>query len=168
MTGLRASKGITDRHALIGIIAFFGVVFVANGFLVYWALATHGGVDTRDAYRTGLAYNERIAAEERQKRMGWTYAVAARAGSDTIKIRLKTDAGAPVAGYVITARLGRPVTNAFDAVLPVRETSPGLYEARAKGPLGEGNWVLEFAVSDKRAAGGDTLYRGKRRLWLRR
>ena len=39
--------------------------------MIYKALTTFGGVETPDAYRKGLAYNQRIAAEEAQAGLGW-------------------------------------------------------------------------------------------------
>ncbi len=53
------------------LIAFFGVIFAVNGYFLYSALSTHTGVVAIEPYRKGLAYNERIAADERQKALGW-------------------------------------------------------------------------------------------------
>ena len=49
------AKGIEGRHVLIGLVAFFGVMLVANGIFVYYALETFAGGDTSDPYRKGSA-----------------------------------------------------------------------------------------------------------------
>ena len=41
----RLSKGVQGRHVLIGLLIFFGVMFVANGLLVYYAVGTFSGGD---------------------------------------------------------------------------------------------------------------------------
>ena len=49
------AKGIEGRHVLIGLVAFFGVMLVANGIFVYYALETFAGGDTSDPY-AGTTY----------------------------------------------------------------------------------------------------------------
>jgi hypothetical protein len=69
-------NGIDGRHVLLGLIAFFGVMLVANSLLVYYALDTFSGGDRPDPYRAGLRYNDTIAAAERQAALGWQSDVA--------------------------------------------------------------------------------------------
>ena len=59
----RASKGAMCLSALI---AFFGIMLIANGIFVYFAVATFSGGDTSNAYRKGLNYNDTLAAAELQ------------------------------------------------------------------------------------------------------
>ena len=65
------AKGIEGRHVLIGLVAFFGVMLVANGIFVYYALETFAGGDTSDPYRKGMHYNETLAEAARQDERGW-------------------------------------------------------------------------------------------------
>jgi hypothetical protein len=44
----RAVKPIAGRHVLLALIGFFGLMLIANGFFVYFALATFSGGDTSD------------------------------------------------------------------------------------------------------------------------
>ena len=46
-------KGIAGRHVLSALIAFFGVMFIANGFLVYYAVSTFSGGERPNPYRSG-------------------------------------------------------------------------------------------------------------------
>ena len=63
---------------LVAFIAFFGTIFLVNGTLIYEAISTHTGLVANEPYRKGLAYNERIAADERQARLGWTETLRGR------------------------------------------------------------------------------------------
>ena len=42
-------RRITGRHVLFGMLAFFGVVFTANGVMMWMAARTFDGVDEPDA-----------------------------------------------------------------------------------------------------------------------
>ena len=72
----RVANGLTGRHVLIALVAFFGVMLIANGIFVYFAVATFSGGDTSNAYRKGLDYNETLAAAERQAERGWHSEIA--------------------------------------------------------------------------------------------
>ena len=56
------AEGLEGRHVLMALIAFFGVMLIANGIFVYFAVLTFSGGDTPESYRKGLNYNETIAA----------------------------------------------------------------------------------------------------------
>ena len=68
----RRQQGVGGRHVLMVVLGFFGVVFVVNGVMIYSALSTHTGLVANEPYRKGLHYNERIEADERQARLGWS------------------------------------------------------------------------------------------------
>ena len=40
MAAAPVSRGVKGRHVLLGLVFFFGIMFVANGFLVYYAIST--------------------------------------------------------------------------------------------------------------------------------
>ena len=54
------------------VLAFFASIFTVNGVMIYSALSTYTGLVANEPYRKGLHYNERIAADARQIRLGWT------------------------------------------------------------------------------------------------
>ena len=62
-------------------LGFFATVFVVNGAMIYSAVSTHSGLVANEPYRKGLHYNERIAADERQARLGWTEMRSRSAGT---------------------------------------------------------------------------------------
>jgi nitrogen fixation protein FixH len=144
--------------------SFFTIIFMVNGAMVYSAITTHSGIVSNEPYRKGLYYNERIADDEKQSRLGWTDNVTiARDGR--ISIALAAEEVRPVTGMKVEAQVGRPSTNRFDGRFAFQETEPGRYEAQA-GPLQPGNWIvsIEVRASDNAA---DPVYRMRRRLWLK-
>lgn len=157
--------GIRGGHVLAAMLAFFGVIIVADATLIYRALTTFGGVDNPDAYRQGVAYNQRIARDARQSRIGWRDEIVAVGAPERLQVTLRDHAGAAVAGKKVAARIGRPATNRFDAALELTEVAPGQYEA----PLpkaGEGSWIVDLNVYDGDAS-PEPLYQARRRVWIK-
>jgi nitrogen fixation protein FixH len=159
----RKRHGLQGRQVLGMFLAFFGVVFVVNGAMIYKALSTHTGVVSSEPYRKGLHYNDRIAAGERQASLHWSDTlVLGRDGR--VALALADGEGRPVTGLKVVV-LGRPSTNRLDFKLDLREAAPGHYEAQG-APLAEGSWLLALeARTDTRAE--DPIYRVRRRLWLK-
>ena len=65
------ADGVRGRHVLLGLVAFFGLIFLVNGVFIYYALSTFGGGDTSDPYRKGLHYNDTLAEAAREAEQGW-------------------------------------------------------------------------------------------------
>jgi len=163
----RRERGIDGRTVLMTFLGFFGVVFAVNGLMLYYALATHSGVVAQEPYRKGLAYNDRIAADERQSKLGWTIALDASMAGQVVVSFTDTDAR-PVTGLVVAGRIGRPASSAGERGLAFVEIEPGRYIADT-GPLDAGTWQAD--VDAKRASGAsasdDPVFRARRRLWLK-
>lgn len=158
------SGGLTGRHVLFGLIAFFGVIFAVNGWFLYSALKTNTGVVANEPYRKGLAYNERIAADERQKALGWQDE-AVLASDGRVSVVMKGAEGQPISGLILEATLGRPSTTAGEQKLKLAEMSPGTYAAASKA-VDSGTWL--FALEARRADNAEEpIYRARRRLWLK-
>ncbi len=163
---VRRERGLHGRHVLIGVVAFFAIVFAGQrrhdlrGHLDPFAASM-----AKEPYRKGLYYNERIAADERQARLGWKDAV--EVGRDGhVAITMVDAESRPVVGKKITVVVGRPSTDRRDVRLALSETAPGRYEGNT-APLEAGSWLLALEVrADARAA--EPLYRARRRLWLKR
>jgi nitrogen fixation protein FixH len=161
---VHAPSGLRGRHVAIIFVSFFAVIFIVNGAMVYSAVTTYTGIVSNEPYRKGLHYNERIAEDERQARLGWTDDVKiSRDGH--ISIVLSADQARAVTGMKVEVQVGRPSTNRFDSRLALRETAPGRYEGPG-GPLEAGSWIVALEVrADGNAA--DPAYRMRRRLWLK-
>jgi nitrogen fixation protein FixH len=160
----RRQQGVGGRHVLMLVVGFFGAVFAVNGVMIYSAVSTYSGLVANEPYRKGLHYNERIAADERQARLGWSDSV--EIGRDgRVALSVTHSDGRPVPGLKIEAVLGRPSTNRHDIKLALAESAPGRYEAQT-APLGEGSWLIAAeARVDARAE--DPVYRTRRRVWLK-
>lgn len=161
-----AAKPLTGRTVLATIIGFFVIVFAVNGVFVFLALSSNTGIVAVEPYRKGLKYNERIAAGERQLKLGWNSEISI-AASDGSLVAIITDRdGNAVTGLIATAKVGRAVTDRQDIDATLTEKIPGRYEAKL--PLREaGGYVANLEVSDPNTADQGVLYRARRRLWLK-
>lgn len=163
LPGAPRQQGLRGGHVLGAFLGFFATVFVVNGALIYSAISTYSGLVANEPYRKGLQYNERIAADERQARLGWKDVL--EVGRDgRVRMGLSDADGRPVRGMRVGGVLGRPSTNRHDIALQLVEASPGQYEARTS-PLPEGNWLLSLEVREHEVA--DPVYRTRRRIWLK-
>jgi nitrogen fixation protein FixH len=147
---------------LVGLLAFFGIVFAVNFYFAFASLSTNTGLVAEEPYRKGLGYNKRIAADDRQAALHWTanLGVTPAGGVDLL---LRDEVGQPIRGRFVAVSIGRPATERFDRTLVLTEAFPGIYSA-STGSLEPGNWVVDAEV---RAAGGEPEYRMRRRLWLK-
>jgi nitrogen fixation protein FixH len=161
------ARPLNGRHVLLGLIGFFAVVFAVNGIMIYQAESTFGGLDTDDAYRKGLAYNERVAAAEAQAKLGWHDKLAYVPETKRMRVSLSDPAGGAVSGLAVTAQVQRPATNRFDHEIVLEQTGAGTYEADV-ADLDAGWWTVD--LSARRAAADQkdaALYESRRRLWIK-
>jgi nitrogen fixation protein FixH len=154
---------LTGRHALGAFVAFFAAIFVMNGALIYAAVTTNSGLVASEPYRKGLHYNDRIAASERQARLGWIDRLdVTRDGG--VALVLTDSAGRPVSGLKANTVLGRPATSREDIRIALREVAPGRYEGHT-APLAAGSWLVALEVRGD-ADAGEPVYRKRSRLWF--
>lgn len=160
------ANGLKGGHVLAAFLAFFGVIFAVNGVFLYTALSTHTGLVAQEPYRKGLHYNDRIAAAERQDALGWTPDLRLTPESGALTLALTDAGGLPVSGLEISGVIGRPSTARHDTKLALFETAPGRYAA-AVGAREPGDWLITLEAARETSAGRDTLYRLRRRVWLK-
>jgi nitrogen fixation protein FixH len=158
----RMPKEITGRHVLFTMLGFFAVIIATDSWLVYKAVSTFGGIETQDAYRKGLAYNDRIAEERAQAALGWTKDARLENNDLRVSIRDKDQKG--VRNLQITALLGRPATNSNDRILKLTEIAAGEYMATV-GTLEAGNWVATMEAREALSGSDRVVYQSKVRLW---
>jgi nitrogen fixation protein FixH len=161
------TRGLTGWHVLLALGGFFAVIFAVNGIFVYQAESTFGGLDTDDAYRKGLNYNERIEAAAAMQKLGWRDSVTYVADGKRLRISVSDPAGDGVSGLSVTAVAKHPATTRFDQELALQPTGPGTYEVAAPG-LTSGWWTVEItARNDAPLAQDAALYEARRRLWIK-
>ncbi|MFC7048509.1 FixH family protein [Emcibacter nanhaiensis] len=148
------SKPFTGKTALLWLTGFFLIVFAVNGVMAWLALDSWNGLSTEDPYRKGLAYNEQIEQDQKQKLSGWklhfSSPLEAQKG-DSLGISLvhPENTAAP-GGLQVSFR--RPVVEGYDfeLTLPLTGKKDGLYvyEAPVDLPL-PGEWeITAVAKSD--------------------
>lgn len=137
---------ITGRTVLMGIVAFFGVVFLANGTLVYFALDSWPGLSTESAYEQGRDYNQTLAKADAQRTLGWTSDIKLSEDSedqDSHQLRIRfTDAdGVPIDGLQVHVTFRRPVgaENMARVAVPQAAGAVGEYRSAVTLPLA-GRW----------------------------
>ena len=154
---------ITGRHVLFGLIVFFGIIFAANSAFLYLALSTYTGDVSNEPYRKGLNYNERIAADKIQHKMGWSSAITLAKGGDGIDVELSNRAGNPITGLDFDGRLGRPATEALDIALALREVEPGRYRGKF-ATLAPGTWQIDLVAKELTSEGEQIVWRDRKRI----
>jgi nitrogen fixation protein FixH len=157
---------LSGRHVLGAMLAFFAVIVTADAIMIYQAVSTFGGVDNANAYRDGLAYNDRIARERRQAGLGWKEAVELRADPERIRVELKNAAGAGVGGIKVAVTLVRAVTSTADFVVDLAEVSPGVFEAPVASVREPGAWVATVRAFGTDNDQTEPLFETRRRLWV--
>jgi nitrogen fixation protein FixH len=157
------ANGIEGRHVLMGLIAFFGVMLLANGIFVYLAVATFSGGDTADPYRKGLHYNETLQAAERQEERGWRTGVEYDDKTGQLTLSFLDKEAHPIAGLHIDAMMSRPATDRQDRSIGFRQAGEGLYAADVE--LDAGLWVISVEANEPGEV-REPPYRIKRRLFV--
>lgn len=136
------SRPLTGRSVIVILGLFFGVMFIANGAMIYTALTTLHGEEMENSYDASQAYNGQLAAARAQNALGWTVDVSTRQEGDGERIvaDFRDRDGAPVPGLEVKARFVHPFDRSAD-----RETtlaSDGQAYEGAAGPLHSGRWNL--------------------------
>jgi len=130
-------------HVLAGFVAFFAIVFAANGVLVYYSQTTWTGKLPGNGYEASLKYNKEAERARRMLAKGWhTRVLVPRDGR--IVIELKDRNGNPVSNLDASARVGRPVGERDDRTLKLVERAPGRYVAEQALPPGAWRLDAEF------------------------
>lgn len=162
----RGTRGLSGWHVLGAMLAFFAVIIIADATMIYKAVSTFGGVDNANAYRDGLAYNERIARETRQSTLGWHESIEVLSDPARLRVSLKDAGGGAPGALRIEATLGRPAVNTLDATLRLAEVTPGVFEAPLENALGPGTWIATVRVFAAEGEAAEPVYQIRRRLWV--
>lgn len=139
------TRELTGRHVLIIAFCAFGVIIAANLTMLFSATGTFPGLVVKNAYVASQGWNDRVAA---QKALGWEAAV--RRDGEAIVIILTNREGHEVRAPGLTARIGRPTTDAQDQMLDLTFRD-GVY--RTTATLAPGAWNVELVVE------GETPFR---------
>jgi nitrogen fixation protein FixH len=153
---------VTGRMVLFSLVGFFVVVASVNAFMITQAVRTFGGVETENAYKAGLAFNQSIAAAGAQDARGWSVEIGRRA-QDTadLTVTVRDRAGRPVTGMTLDALLAHPTDRRHDKPMLITPSGAGAFRAEALPEAGV--WDVVITLSDGSAA----LFRSRNRIVVR-
>ena len=124
-------------HVWLGLGVFFGAVFAVNGAFIYFALATHPGDDVKDAYVGGLKFNQEIAENRAQQKLGWQASLNVDPdlrGGQIIEIAFVDTRAKPVRGLKLEAKLRHPVLASLDRPIEFHTVRDGVFRANIDEP----------------------------------
>ncbi|GAB4144832.1 MAG: FixH family protein [Sphingomonadales bacterium] len=155
---------VTGRHVLIALLAFFGVVFAANGAFIWLALGTFTGLQEDGSYQRGRTYQHALDAAAAQAARGWRLQLDHQVGAGgalLLEVVLRDRDGAAVDGIAVHGQLRRPADAAFDQDLTFTGQGDGRY--RATVPLaGAGQWDIWLETAQH----GGVPHRHRQRIWV--
>lgn len=154
-----SGRPLTGRFVLACLVAFFGVIFFANGVLVRAALSSFGGVETDSAYQAGLAFKRDEAEAAAQATRHWQ--VDVHLGTTDLEVRAAGPDGKPLAGLDLVARLHHPYDARLDEAIPVRALSTGAWRGTPDAAPGQWDLVVELY------RGGERQFRSINRVTLK-
>jgi nitrogen fixation protein FixH len=141
------------------------VVIAVNAVMITFAVRTFPGLETADAYRKGLDYNQTIAAADAQERQGWhaDLRVATPERNDDSRrtellVRFTDRDGNPLSGLDVETFLIRPTHQGIDRSTRLEERGGGMYQGVIEIPL-PGQWDARI-----HAARGDMHFQMTRRI----
>ncbi len=155
----------TGRRVILGFVAFFGVLIAVQAAFIAIAVSTHTGIVSKQPYRKGLNYGERIIQSEKQKKLGWKEDISLSDNQDRLILRIQNKESAPVRNLILTGELSRPVHKNEDLSLEFREDRPGEYGADLSGSK-SGSFIVDVAAKQK-TSNTEVVWRTRRRLWIK-
>ncbi len=156
-------QGLTGRHVLIAVLAFFALILAANVAFISLAVTTFSGQVAKNPYEAGLAYNAELDRRAAQAELGWraTPSLRRAGAAAELEITVRDAQGAPLAGLTAEAVLQRPATQTGARTITLNEAAPGVY--RAQAALDPGDWLAEATLTD---TSGSASFIGRWRLSL--
>ncbi len=162
----KLAKKLTGKHVLLMICAFFGVIFIVNAIMFYWAFGTFRGEDTKRSYRQGLAYNQTIEKRAAQIASGWHADITINP-DHTISLKITNREGAAVRGLSIDGKLKHPAETDLDVPLKFAQAADGGYLARIdKANFGTGSGKQWRILTTTQKSDG-TSFKTSNEIWLK-
>src|SRR5262245_14532810 len=149
-------RTLTGRAVFIWLVAFFAIVFFANGVMMKLAFDTMSGTEVDSAYRASLAFNAEAQAARRQDERAWrvnSHAARNADGDAVLRVEARDKAGVPLTGLSFSAALERPTDKRADRHIVLGELQTGLYGGKA-ADVAPGQWDLVLAAE----RGGERLF----------
>ena len=159
----KREKKWTGKHVLIAMCTFFGVIFVANYFMVTLGIRSFPGEDTKQSYRQGLEYNKTLAKRAAQHDLGWQADISF-ADSQHLTLRITNKDGAAVKDLKVTGVLKHLANIDRDVTLKFAQAANGSYIAPIDTALLGKQWMLSTAATQ---SGGAVKFETHNEIWLK-
>lgn len=140
------------------------IVIAVNAVMMTLAIGTFPGLETEDAYRKGIEYNQTIAAARAQDARGWhldlhfTQSPEAGVHGGDVSIAFVDRDGQALRELEVKVDFVRPLGEGIDDPLPFDERGGGVYGARFIAPL-PGQWDARIL-----ARRGNETFQATRRI----
>jgi nitrogen fixation protein FixH len=147
------------------LLAFFAVVFTANGVMMKFAVNTMSGTEVDSAYRASLTFNSEAQAARRQDERAWHVSGHAARNADgdaVVRVEARDKAGVPLTGLTFSAAFERPTDKRADRRIALGELQSGRYAGKA-ADVAAGQWDL--VLEAERA--GERVFVSKTRVFLK-
>lgn len=161
--GRRRPREVTGRTVLLCVVAFFGIVLLANGIMIREAISTFGGLETESSYKAGQAFGREIAASEAQQKRHWN--VTAKVGAISggrlrIELSALDAAGRPLNGVEAVVRLSHPTDRRLDHTVRMPAAGSGHFIGQVAATAGQWDLIVDLFRNDER------MFRSRERIVL--
>ena len=145
-------------------VAFFAVVFLANGVMIAVAFQSWTGLETDNAYLKGLAYNQALDARAQESNLAWRVAASLdRTGPEEaeLRVRIRGRRGEAIYPDNVEAEFVRPTLVGHDFTVSLEKDDRGHYAQTLSLPL-SGLWDVRISVTK-----GSDVHHSSRRFVVR-
>ncbi len=156
--------GLTGRHVLFALIAFFSVILAVNMTMMTLAIRTMPGSEVKSSYEASQRFNRGLDAIAEQDRRGWQVDIVTtgiRSGGP-FSVHVRDRAGEALGGLRVEARIARPADARFDQRIALSDLGVGRYGAGLP-ELSPGQWLIGVEIF----RGDDRLFVSQRRIVLK-
>lgn len=145
---LSDSSARASRTALWVIIGGFSIMLAANSALVYFALSTWTGLETKQSFVKGLAYNRNLEGARRQRELGWRMqfeTTFSNPDSGVVGVKFFNRDGDPLVALKVKLFAIRPTREGFDREFAATSSGDGAYQIPFTLPL-PGVWDMRVVA----------------------
>ena len=146
LSGLFTIKEFTGKHMLAVIGLFFGTIITVNLVLTWFALNSWSGLVAKNGYVESINFTENQKVIAQQALLGWKSKLRIEKGHMIYSVKDRD--ARPVTGLMLTAIVGRPITEKDDKTVTFKSTRPGEYLAVA--PALSGQWQVDIRAKGQK------------------
>ncbi|MEN3931655.1 FixH family protein [Microvirga sp. W0021] len=150
-------------HVLTIFVGAFAIVGAVNAYMVYTATTTLRGLDVKNAYERGVAYQQDVVAAREQTERQWNVDIIMGESAGTkhnVTVTARTKDDAALTGLNAVLYLTHPSDAGKDAPVKMTEVSPGTFTGQFEAE--SGNWYLQLTLNQN----GEVKFRSRNSIKL--